>query len=201
MMWGEWFMFVFGAKAGDEQCGLTPEFCKKYNMLFLRTALRITANISQAEDVVQTTMCKLIAGERDLRLLPEGELVQYVRQAVANNAITYMLQIGKRPEVSLEEMAENAPEQLWQAEARAAELAGDLTIEAILQAETSEQLRERLKDVPERQRLVLVLAYFGNYDTEEIAEAMGIEQATVRSMKSRGIKALREIMPQEDFEE
>lgn len=190
-------MFGFGKKA-DKKRGLTPDFCRENNHIFLRLAVQITENWQWAEDVVQNTMCKLIAGERDLQEMPEAELKQYVLRAVAKNALTYVERLNARPEVSWEELQERAPEQILLAEARAA---GDGVLQELLRAETTEQLRACLAKLPARQRAVLILTYFDDQDTGSIAQALGIKPGTVRSLRMRGLKKLFEIMQQEDFGE
>ena len=53
-------------------------------------------------------------------------------------------------------------------------------------------LRSALDRLPDRQRLVVVLRYFADLPDEEIAEALGVWPATVRSLAHRALAALRE---------
>ena len=53
-------------------------------------------------------------------------------------------------------------------------------------------LRSALDRLPDRQRLVVVLRYLADLPDEEIAEALGVWPATVRSLAHRALAALRE---------
>jgi RNA polymerase sigma factor (sigma-70 family) len=49
-----------------------------------------------------------------------------------------------------------------------------------------------LRTLPQRQREVLVLRYYGDLSEAQIADAMGISNGAVKSHASRGMSALRE---------
>ena len=51
-----------------------------------------------------------------------------------------------------------------------------------------------LADLPERQREVLVLRYYGDLSEAEIAAALGVSRGAVKSYASRGAAALRPIL-------
>jgi RNA polymerase sigma-70 factor (ECF subfamily) len=55
-----------------------------------------------------------------------------------------------------------------------------------------------LRALPERQRAVLVLHYYADYRTREIAEILGSSAATVRVHLSRGRTRLRELLEETD---
>ena len=51
-----------------------------------------------------------------------------------------------------------------------------------------------LKQLPDRQREVLVLRYWSDLSEAQIAEALGISRGTVKSTASRALAALEKIM-------
>ena len=53
------------------------------------------------------------------------------------------------------------------------------------------ELRHALDRLSDRQRLVVVLRYFADLPDEEIAEALGVQPSTVRSLSHRAVAALR----------
>lgn len=53
------------------------------------------------------------------------------------------------------------------------------------------ELRSALDRLTDRQRLVVVLRYFADLPDEEIAEALGVQPSTVRSLSHRAVAALR----------
>ncbi len=65
---------------------------------------------------------------------------------------------------------------------------------AVLSAEERRELVRALRSLPPRQREVLALKYYLELPDEEIADAMGIRQGTVRSARVRGLAALGRAM-------
>ena len=67
----------------------------------------------------------------------------------------------------------------------------------VAESEMPEQLidlRRALDRLTDRQRLVVVLRYFADLPDAEIAGALGVRQATVRSLAHRAVAALRKEM-------
>ncbi|MEU4695188.1 SigE family RNA polymerase sigma factor [Actinoplanes sp. NPDC023714] len=62
-------------------------------------------------------------------------------------------------------------------------------------AEDREVLRKALKRVPRQQRAVLVLRFFYDLPVEEVAGILGCSAGTVKSHTSRGLAALRRLLP------
>jgi len=61
---------------------------------------------------------------------------------------------------------------------------------AVLSAEERRELLAALRALPPRQREALALKYYLDLPDQEIADAMGISQSTVRSTLHRGLTAL-----------
>lgn len=57
-----------------------------------------------------------------------------------------------------------------------------------------DHLADALGRLPERQRAVLVLRYYLGCTEVEIADALGCRPGTVKSLASRGLAALREVL-------
>lgn len=55
-----------------------------------------------------------------------------------------------------------------------------------------DELWQALRRLPERQRAVIVLRYYGDLSDAEIASALGCRRGTVRSLASRAVAAMRE---------
>ncbi|MCB0972301.1 MAG: SigE family RNA polymerase sigma factor [Acidimicrobiales bacterium] len=54
---------------------------------------------------------------------------------------------------------------------------------------------QALHGLPDRQRTALVLRYYLDRPTDEIAEVLGVRPATVRSLVHRGLATLKEVVP------
>jgi RNA polymerase sigma-70 factor (sigma-E family) len=59
----------------------------------------------------------------------------------------------------------------------------------------SERLRRLVASLPEKQRMIVILRYGEDMDSDEIAEVMGMPAATVRSYLHRALALLREKAP------
>ena len=73
-------------------------------------------------------------------------------------------------------------------------------IQAIAQDRTPDRIALReillqaITELPERQRTVVYLRFFQEQEFEEIASAMGVKQATVRSLLRNGLDSLRKMV-------
>ncbi len=135
------------------------------------TAYLLTGSADRAEELLQDTLA---------RLYPKWEQVQaaeaplaYVRRCVANGFVSSRRSRSAR-DISLHDLPEVAD---------TASLADRVADRGLLW-----QLLGRL---PDRQRAALVMRYFHDQPDAEIAEAIGCRRATVRSLISRGIAAMR----------
>jgi RNA polymerase sigma-70 factor (sigma-E family) len=64
-------------------------------------------------------------------------------------------------------------------------------------AEASELL-DVLRLLPVRQRVVLVLRYFGDFSEAQVAETLGCPVGTIKSTTSRGLAQMREVLEVSD---
>lgn len=71
--------------------------------------------------------------------------------------------------------------------------------EAIERQETGLQLAGQLAQLPERQRIVVVLRHVHDLPIAEIADVMGCPSGTVKSHISRGLRRLRELSTHSDL--
>jgi RNA polymerase sigma factor (sigma-70 family) len=76
--------------------------------------------------------------------------------------------------------------------------AGDLEPPVLAEASEALELVEALKRLPPKQRAVLVLHYYGDYKSREIALIVGSTAATVRVHLSAGRKRLRALLEVDD---
>ena len=60
-----------------------------------------------------------------------------------------------------------------------------------IDSESSEHIWAKIRDLPEEQRIALVLRFYLEYTTPEIAQSTGWPQGTVKSRLSRGVAGLR----------
>ena len=143
--------------------------------VLLRTARSLTANPSDAEDLLQTALTKTyVAWER---IEDHRALDGYVRRALLN---TRTSQWRKRrvDEFVCEELPE--PESVP---------GGNDPAE---QQALHDAMWRAIKKLPARQRAMVVLRYYEDLSEVQTAEVLGVSVGTVKSAVSRALGKLRE---------
>ena len=148
------------------------DFVRARSGSLLRTALLLTGQRAEAEDLVQ------IALERAYRHWPricrsEGP-ERYVRKILARASAERWRRLARRPERAMP-AAEHGPVE----QDRTNEIAD------------RDYLLRALAALPPRQRAVVVLRYFDDLSEAETAQMLGCSLGTVKSQTARGLARLR----------
>ncbi|MGW2179658.1 SigE family RNA polymerase sigma factor [Streptomyces sp. NPDC001732] len=142
--------------------------------VLLRTARSLTANPSDAEDLLQTALAKTyVAWER---IEDHRALDGYVRRALLNTR-TSQWRKRKVDEFACDELPE-------QEAAPAPDPAEQQTLHDAM-------WRAVLK-LPDRQRAMVVLRYYEDLSEAQTAEVLGVSVGTVKSAVSRALGKLRQ---------
>ncbi|MET7478059.1 SigE family RNA polymerase sigma factor [Streptomyces sp. NPDC005648] len=143
--------------------------------VLLRTARSLTANPSDAEDLLQTALTKTyVAWER---IEDHRALDGYVRRALLNTR-TSQWRKRKVDEFVCEELPEPEP------------VPGeDDTAE---QQALHDAMWRAIMKLPDRQRAMVVLRYYEDLSEVQTAEVLGVSVGTVKSAVSRALGKLRE---------
>ncbi|GAA2402854.1 SigE family RNA polymerase sigma factor [Streptomyces viridochromogenes] len=144
--------------------------------MLLRTARSLTANPSDAEDLLQTALTKTyVAWER---IEDHRALDGYVRRALLNTR-TSQWRKRKVDEFACDELPEPEP------------LPGHHDDPAERQALRDAMWRAIMR-LPARQRAMVVLRYYEDLSEVQTAEVLGVSVGTVKSAVSRALGKLRE---------
>lgn len=157
-------------KAQAEAVGLS-ELYAAHRLALIRLAVLLVDDLASAEDVVQDAFAALARSKGGLR--DPSAAVGYLRVSVVNGARSML---RKRRTVR----GYQPP--------RTIELAGPE--DRLVVAEEHREVLEAVKQLPDRQREVLVLRYWSGLSEAEIAAALGISPGTVKSTASRALDAL-----------
>jgi len=142
--------------------------------VLLRTARSLTANPSDAEDLLQTALTKTyVAWER---IEDHRALDGYVRRALLNTR-TSQWRKRKVDEFACDELPE--PE------------LGGVDDPAEQQA-LHDAMWRAITKLPARQRAMVVLRYYEDLSEAQTAEVLGVSVGTVKSAVSRALGKLRE---------
>ena len=147
-----------------------------HRLSLVRLAILLVDDQMSAEDVVQDSFTGLWRRYGDDLTGMENPL-GYLRTAVVNNARSVL----RRRKTARGYTPPHVPD------------AASAESVALLSEEHREVL-EAMKNLPPRQREVLVLRYWSDLSEADIADALGISRGTVKSTASRGLEALGKIL-------
>lgn len=153
-----------------EAVGDFAEFVRMSMPGLLRYGHALTGNPHDASDLVQAVLEKV--GSRWVAVQRKGDdPLAYVRRAMANTHISIWRR--RRRESLVAEFPETG------------------AVPPELSRLDNEPLWQALRELPPRQRAVVVLRYYENLSEAEIANALGISCGTVKSQSSKAMASLR----------
>ena len=146
-------------------------FVVERQTMLRRRAFLLCGNWADGDELVQEALARVyVAWPR----IGEGAETAYTRRTMMNLYLNE--QRKRRREVLTDEAPEPSPTQRAGSDPDR-ELAMTLT--------------DLLKDLPERQRAVLVLRFWEDLTVPQIAECTGVAEGTIKSQISRALAALR----------
>jgi len=148
------------------------EFVRSSLPALTRYAYSLTGDRAEAEDLLQDTLLKVSRAWRRIRA--DGNPLAYARTAMLRTYLSAWRSLLHRPRhVPLDHDLQRA----------AADAYGHV--------DARDQLRRGLAELSPGQRAVLVLGYLDDLSDEEIGAVLNRRPATVRSLRLRGLAALR----------
>jgi RNA polymerase sigma-70 factor (sigma-E family) len=148
------------------------DFVRANSRSLYGTAYLLTGTPHAAEDLLQATLTALYP--KWSRAAAADRPLAYVRRALTNRFVS-AARVPSSRDVAAWELPDG-PSDL--------DVAGGVADRGLLS--------QLLLTLPHRQRAALVMRYFHDLPDDEIAAALGTKEATVRSLISRGIAAMRE---------
>lgn len=146
-------------------------FVREQTPTLYRTAFLLTGARHAAEDLVQDTLVHLY--EKWDRVAAADKPIAYVQRSMANRYVS-----SRRTRESANESRWELPER-WDG----ADLGENIAI--------SRTIWQLLGTLPHKQRAALVMRYFYGIPEADVAQSLGCRPASVRSLVSRGIAAMR----------
>jgi RNA polymerase sigma factor (sigma-70 family) len=167
---------LFTGPVEQQEVAVTFEQYARHNLPTLRsTARAISADASLADDLVQEVLIKL---SRDWsRISGSTSFDAYVRRMLVNEFLSWRRKWARLvpmadPTVLLDAASHSGPDETSR-------------------LDEHEALLAEVRGLPGRQRVVVGLRYFADYSDEQIAEALGCSQSTVRVHAARALASLR----------
>jgi len=159
----------------------------QYQGLAYNVAYRVLGDSDAAADATQDAFIKAYKALDGLR----GESFKaWLLRIVTNTCYDQLRAAKRRPTYNLDDVL-TEPEHTW----RLVE-PGERPEEAAERLELSRMLQWAINQLPEEQRLVVILSDVEGLSYEEIAESMGTSLGTVKSRLSRARAKLRDLLQQ-----
>lgn len=155
------------------------DFVAANNRTLYGTAYLLTGNPDNAEDLLQETLSRLYP--KWAAVTAADQPVAYVRRALANRFISSTRVRAHRDLV------------MWDMPDKAA------NVDVAATVADRGAVWQLLGTLPERQRAAIVLRYFHDLSDADIAAALDCREATVRSLISRGVAAMRDRLDRENL--
>lgn len=184
------FQLVLQAQAGD--FAAFEELVSRHEQRLYRLVLRITRNVSDTEDVLQTAFLQALESLGDFR--GEATFGTWMTQIATHEALKVLRRRATHPDVSLtpgnDEDDQPIPFPEFIADWRENPLA------LYEQRELRQILTEAMETLPEKLRAVFVLRDIEGLSIDETAQVLNLTEANVKIRLLRARLALREYLTQ-----
>jgi len=161
------------------------QFMRNYQNMVFTTALRITANEAEAQDISQEVFLK--AYQRFAELHASPTVGGWLRTVTTNLCLNHLTRYRKRWTFFSEIMADDG-----ESDQPAFDLAApEMTGEQMNEADQRRVLEEALMKLPAGQRVPIVLYHFEGKTYDEIAASLKISLSKVKTDIFRGREALK----------
>lgn len=159
---------------------------EKYADMVYRIALNYCKNKYDAEDITQEVFCKLekacdvtANGKDSVEFNDDEHLKRWLIRVAINQCRSLFVTPWHRKTKYLEDEAVE---------------------EGVYNIDEKNELYQMVMSLPKKYRIVIYLYYYEEYSSKEIAEILGIKEATVRKQLMRGRDALKKRMEENNYE-
>lgn len=156
---------------------------ERHRRRILRAAYRVTGNLPDAEDVLQTIFLRLIKRDEPARL--GSGAGSYLHRAAVNAGLDLLRARGRRSAVPLE------------SEGEALTIESDRTTRAdqlLARHELRDGLRDAVSELSPRAAEIFTLRYFEELGNSEIAEMLGTSRSSIAVTLHRARAQVKEAM-------
>jgi len=161
------------------------QFMRNYQNMVFSTALRLTANEAEAQDIAQEVFLK--AYERFAELHASPTVGGWLKTVATNLSLNHITRYRRRWTFFSEVFADDSEHDHPAYDIPAPEMTGEYMNET----DTRRVLEEALSKLPPGQRVPLVLYHFEDKSYEEIAAMLKISLSKVKTDIFRGREALK----------
>ena len=162
---------------GDEEA--FTELVTRYQKPLYRTAYRIVGKAEDALDLVQQAFIRLFTHHRGFRR--EAKLKTWLYQILINLCLNHLRDSARRRPVDLD------IEKLHLTDQKTA-------LDTLVEEASRTEIRGMIDQLPDRQRVVLILRVFQELPFNEISRVLGCALGTAKANYHHGFKRLRVLL-------
>lgn len=177
--------WLIAAREGDQDA--FQRLVERYQTTAYNVALYTLRDPDQAADATQDA---LVSAYRSIRQVRGGSFRAWLMRIVTNACLDLRRRERRRPASSLEALVERIGEEKW------SDPRTGSAEDALLTQETAAMLREALLNLPDDQRLAIVLVDVQGFSYEEAAQTLECAVGTIRSRLARGRARVRDALLQ-----
>lgn len=167
------------------QTSALAQLYDRYGRLVFSLALRITGSAGAAEEITQDVFIQVWNNASSFNPVL-GKVSTWLTSITRYRSIDLLRRQSARADGHLHEGSLDDLEITGQRE--------ELPEERIVARMNQELIRQALAELPEDQRLVLLMAYFRGFSQPEMAEALNQPLGTVKTRVRLGLQKLRQLL-------
>lgn len=163
------------------------QLIRQYQRMAYNVAYRMMGNEEDAKDMTQEALVKVFKKLKSFRM--DASFSTWLYRIVMNTCKDEMRK-KKMSTISIDQSIETEDSQVY----FELEEKGLGPEEKLLQKETQNLVHSALQEIPEDNRMVLILRDIKNLTYDEISEVLNIPKGTVKSRINRGRLALKDVL-------
>jgi RNA polymerase sigma-70 factor (ECF subfamily) len=161
---------------------------RAYQDMVFSTAVRLTANPAQAEDISQEVFLRAYEGFENLRSSPKAG--GWLKTVATNLTLNHLTRHRKRWRLFSEVFSDDTREE----ELESAAAVFDTVVTELETDERCAIIEQALEQLPDHQRIPLVLYHYEEMPYQDIANRLGISLAKVKTDILRGRVAMAALL-------
>jgi RNA polymerase sigma-70 factor (ECF subfamily) len=169
-------------------------FMRSYQDMVFSTAVRLTGNPAQAEDISQEVFLRAYEGFDNLRSSPK--VGGWLKTVATNLTLNHLTRHRKRWRLFSEVFSDDTRDE----EIESATAVFDTVVSDLEADERSGQVEQALGQLPDHQRIPLVLYHFEEMPYQDIAGRLGVSLAKVKTDILRGRIAMAGLLAKSGLE-
>ena len=166
---------------------------RSYQDMVFSTAVRLTANPAQAEDISQEVFLRAYEGFENLRTSPK--VGGWLKTVATNLTLNHLTRHRKRWRLFSEVFSDDSREE----ELESAAAVFDTVLTELETDERRARVERALERLPDHQRIPLVLYHYEEMPYQDIADRLGISLAKVKTDILRGRVAMAGLLAAGDL--